>query len=61
MKTEHGREAGSGRYCHTVDRPCKCGHSLDAHTAARVKTPTGTYQDCLEADCGCQCFTKVRK
>jgi hypothetical protein len=58
MKTEEGRERGTGKYTWTVERSCVCGHALGEHTAARVKTPEGVRQDCLT--CACRCFKPAK-
>jgi hypothetical protein len=54
------RERRSGRYKFTLDRACTCGHTLGHHTAARVKTPAGSVQECLE-DCACECFKPAKE
>jgi len=57
------RTRGTERYTWTVDRVCKCGHTLGNHTAARAKAPDGvTHQPCIIGDfnggdvCECACF-----
>ncbi len=62
MKSEHGRENGTGRYTWTVDRLCVCGHSLDMHTAARSKGSQPCIVGDFEGvDCNCECFKPAKK
>jgi hypothetical protein len=55
------RGIGNGRFIHTVDAMCVCGHSLGDHTAESVggmrPCIIGDFGDC---DCDCEAFKKVR-
>lgn len=61
------RERGTGRYKHTVERLCTCGHALAMHTAERVKHAGESLQPCIVADfypsieCSCDCFRPAAK
>lgn len=56
------REVNTGRYAPSVERPCRCGHTLGMHTAVRL----AGEQPCLAGDltgepCDCECFKRARK
>ena len=42
-----------------MDRPCRCGHTLGAHTGARAKVEGRWLQECLADGCECECFKKL--
>tara|TARA_R110000803_G_scaffold20201_16_gene52284 strand:- start:1112 stop:1318 length:207 start_codon:yes stop_codon:yes gene_type:complete len=50
-----------GRYRHTFEKICVCGHTNGQHTAERVKVDGKMWQECLEEGCGCECFKKAKK
>ncbi len=55
------RDRKNGRFAHTADAICACGHALDVHTAAVV----GGERPCLvggfgDATCDCARFRKAR-
>lgn len=51
-----GRDRRTGRYTHTADAPCRCGHALGKHAAACVDG----MRECFEEGCTCERFRKVR-
>lgn len=53
--TTTARDKRTGQFAPSVERPCRCGHPLGAHTAARV----AGEQPCLE--CECESFKKGAK
>lgn len=60
MDTTQERET-DGRYTHSLDTLCACGHRKGAHSAERVRHNGKTYQECFEDGCECDCFHKPRK
>ena len=64
--TNNNMRDSEGKYRHSFEKMCVCGHENGDHTAERVKVtnPDGTsrwLQDCLADGCDCLCFAKVRK
>ena len=58
--TKQPREIGTKRFAPSIDRLCKCGHTLGHHTADR----TATQQPCLAHDllgeeCDCEKFKRA--
>jgi len=49
-----------GRYAHSLDAVCVCGHRKGEHTAERVMVDMEVQQPCLEEPCGCECFRRIR-
>lgn len=62
---EWNRDMGTGRYKHTNDRLCTCGHRLAIHSAARIHGE----QPCFNGDpndgdgtpCDCTSFTPAKR
>jgi|LWDU01.1.fsa_nt_gi hypothetical protein len=50
------RERNTGKYAYSVERACKCGHTLGDHSAERVKWEGQTLQECFADACACECF-----
>lgn len=63
------RERNSGKYKHTIDRVCVCGHTLGSHLAERYRDANGRpVQECIvheavdgAAPCDCVCFKPARR
>ncbi len=46
-----------GRYRHSDEKLCICGHANDAHSACRGRGPDGRMiNPCFADDCECQRF-----
>jgi hypothetical protein len=57
---ERKRERDTGRFAHSADAVCRCGHGLDVHAAETV----GGKRPCFAGDfggefCECERFRKV--
>jgi hypothetical protein len=47
-----------GKYRHSLERLCKCGHTNGDHSSERVKVNDRWVQECFcEEGCDCECFT----
>lgn len=59
-RKERERDRKNGQYAPSIDRLCVCGHTLGAHTAARV----GGEQPCIMGDidegCDCKSFKRAK-
>lgn len=57
------RESDTGRYAHSDDAPCRCGHQLGSHTAgaARGKRPCLAGELLEGVSCECGCFKPAAK
>ena len=67
-ETKQPRDRANGQYAPSIDRPCRCGHSLDVHTADRRTVDGVRYQPCIVDEvvdgaepCSCECFKAARK
>lgn len=57
QREETNRDGRTGRYVDTrFGKPCRCGHTLGQHTAARV----AGEQPCLADNCECESFLRPR-
>ena len=55
-KVGESRDRASGRYTHTDDAPCRCGHRLGQHSAVTVRG----IRECFADGCDCERF-QVRR
>lgn len=60
-KPEPQPRTADGCYDHTLDRPCRCGHTKGEHTAERLKIDGEWLQECCADDCSCQRFMAARR
>lgn len=59
MSEKRQPRGGDGRYQHSLERVCECGHRAGQHTAERVKLKGLYYQECCEMNCSCECFVQL--
>lgn len=56
------RDRSTGRYVDTnFEKPCRCGHTLGNHTAARVDGKQHCLAVTLGQCCECESFKVARK
>lgn len=51
------RDRANGRYAHSHETACTCGHTLGDHAAERCDGE----QPCFEDGCDCQAFKRARR
>lgn len=60
--SKQARDRGNGKYIHTMDALCTCGHELGLHTAEAFEG----QRPCLAGDfghepCECESFKKAKR
>lgn len=60
-ETNEPTRDSEGRYRHTLEKLCVCGHTNGQHSAERIRVSGVMVQECLAAGCACACFKKKNK